>query len=578
MTHDEPQSAPRPFIRLVRLFLDRTFHGGDESGAGELDLSLGLVLSLLALPGALYSTLLFEKYSTLLLWMRGQHNFDPVAATVPDEYFFIVLSTVVTGAVAVWRWDSIFPDRRDYVNLVPLPISTKVIFLANLTAILCLAGVLAVDVNAASALLYPLAASSGQETFRYVAQIAGMHVLTVLLASVFSFLAVFATVGVLMAALPYIVFRRISIYLRSLIIVALVSLLSTSFAVPSMIGNLPQTWIRFLPTVWFLGLSQLLHGSANPALAKLGSLSWKGLGFLFFTALAGYSMSYRTYFARIPEAAAVISGVRRESVSWLFPLFDRMLLRTPFERAGYRYAIKTLFRSEHHSLVVAGFSALAIVIASQVLFAALSGGELNVGGFPSAEVLSVPLILAYSILLGLRLAFEIPVDLQANWIFRLLAVKRSSECIPLVRKIMLTFVIPWLVAFATPIYAYLWGWAIAGFHVLIVTLLSLVLAQILLVGYRKVPFTCSYPPFRDSAIVTVLSCVLGYFVFVVFISELECRALLNPLYVVPLILIGPAAWYVTSVFGETIADVDKQIIFDDSTPAPFELLDLEQRS
>ena len=148
MTHVEPQPAPRPFVRLVRLFLARTLHGGDESGVGEVDLSLGLVLSLLALPGALYSTLLFEKYSTLLLWMRGQYNFDPVAAKVPDEYFFIVLSMVVTGAVAVWRWDSIFPDRRDYVNLVPLPVSTKVIFLANLPAILCLAGALAVDVHA----------------------------------------------------------------------------------------------------------------------------------------------------------------------------------------------------------------------------------------------------------------------------------------------------------------------------------------------------------------------------------------------------------------------------------------------
>jgi hypothetical protein len=577
LTHDVPQPAPRPFIRLVRLFLDRTFHGGDDSGAGELDLSLGLVLSLLALPGALYSTLLFEKYSTLLLWMRGQHNFDPVTATVPDEYFFIVLSMVVTGAVAVWRWDSIFPDRRDYVNLVPLPIATRVIFLANLTAILCLAGVLAVDVNAASALLYPLAASSGQETFRYVAQIAGMHVLTVLLASVFGFLAIFATVGVLMAALPYVVFRRISIYVRSVILVALVGLLSTSFAIPLMVGKLPQTWIRFLPTVWFLGLSQLVHGSANPELSKLGWLSLRGLGLLFFTAVAAYSLSYRTYFARIPEAAAVISGVRRHGVSRLFPLFDRMLLRTPFERAGYRFALKTLFRSEHHSLVLAGFSALAIVVASQVLFAALSAGGLIFGGLPTAELLSVPLILAYCILLGLRLAFEIPVDLQANWIFRLLAVKHTSECIPLARKIMLTFVIPWLVACATPVYAYLWGWTIAGFHALIVILLSLVLVQILLMGYRKVPFTCSYPPFRHSAIVTVLWCVLGYFVFVVFISDLEYRALLNPLYVVPLILIGPAAWYVTSLFGETVADVDKQLIFDDSIPASFELLDLEQR-
>jgi len=578
LIYAQSQPAPRPFVRLVRLFLDRAFHGGDESGVGEIDLSLGLVLSLLALPGALYSTLLFEKYSTLLLWMRGPYNFDPVAATAPDEYFFIVLSMVVTGAVAVWRWDSIFPDRRDYVNLVPLPVSTKVIFLANLTAILCLAGVLAVDVNAASALLYPLAASSGQETFRYVAQIAGMHVIGVLLASVFSFLAIFATVGVLIAALPYVVVHRISIYLRSLIIVALVGLLSTSFAIPSMIDKLPQTWIRFLPSVWFLGLSQLVYGSANPALAKLGWLSLKGLGFLFVTALAAYSVSYRTYFARIPESAAVISGARRESASWLFRLFDRMLLRTPFERAGYRFAIKTLFRSEHHSLVVAGFAALAIVVASQVLFAALSGGGLNPGGLPSAEVLSVPLILAYSTLLGLRLAFEMPVDLQANWIFRLLADKHSSECIPLARKIMLTFVIPWVVACAIPVYGYLWGWAIAGIHALIVTLFSLVLVQILLVGYRKVPFTCSYPPFRDSAIVTVLWCVLGYFVFVVFISNLEYRALSHPLYAVPLILIGPAVWSVASLFGQTIADVDKQIIFDERPPVAFDLLNLEQRS
>ena len=46
----------------------------------------------------------------------------------------------VTGAVAVWRWDAIFPDRRDFMNLVPLPISTRTIFFANLVAVLFLVG------------------------------------------------------------------------------------------------------------------------------------------------------------------------------------------------------------------------------------------------------------------------------------------------------------------------------------------------------------------------------------------------------------------------------------------------------
>jgi len=33
-----------------------------------------------------------------------------LAGALPDEYFFIVLSMALTGAVAVWRWYSIFPD------------------------------------------------------------------------------------------------------------------------------------------------------------------------------------------------------------------------------------------------------------------------------------------------------------------------------------------------------------------------------------------------------------------------------------------------------------------------------------
>ncbi|HMD10000.1 MAG TPA: hypothetical protein VKH63_20870, partial [Candidatus Acidoferrum sp.] len=391
-------------------------------------------------------------------------------------YFLIVLSMVVTGAVAVWRWDSIFPDRRDYMNLVPLPISTKLIFLANLTAIFCLAGVLALDVNAASALLFPLAASSGQESFRYVAQLAGVHVSAVLLASIFSFFAVFATVGVLMAALPHSVFRRISLFLRGLIIVLLMGLLSTSFAIPRMIDRLPQTSIRFLPSVWFLGLSQLVHGSTNPALSILGWLALKGLGLVIVTAMAAYAVSYRANFARIPEMADVPSDVPSDfphrSGARVLSTLDRILLRTPLERAGYRFVMTTLLRSERHSLALAGFAGLALVVASQVLFAALSGAAIKVGGLPSAEVLSLPLIFSYCIVLGLRLVFELPADLQANWIFKLAVAKESRECIPLARKVMLTFVLPWVVALDVPVYGYLWGWAIAAIHAAVVLLFS----------------------------------------------------------------------------------------------------------
>jgi hypothetical protein len=58
--------AQRPFFCLVRLFVDRIFHGGSDSDEDDLDFSLGLILSLLALPGGFYSIFLFDKYGSLL--------------------------------------------------------------------------------------------------------------------------------------------------------------------------------------------------------------------------------------------------------------------------------------------------------------------------------------------------------------------------------------------------------------------------------------------------------------------------------------------------------------------------------
>ena len=50
------------------------------------------------MPGLLVSLLMFEKYGSLVRFLRGQGPFNPFSATIPDEYFFIILSLVVTGA------------------------------------------------------------------------------------------------------------------------------------------------------------------------------------------------------------------------------------------------------------------------------------------------------------------------------------------------------------------------------------------------------------------------------------------------------------------------------------------------
>ena len=195
-----------PFLRLVRHCVERIFSGNEGTENGELDLSIATILALLATPGAFVSLFCMDHYGSLMLFLRGQSvRFDPYAASAGDEYFFIVLAMVVAGAVAVWKWDRLVPDRRDYLNLAPLPVSSSRIFLANLTALSMLAVVLSFDLNAASSFLFPLVVCA-QQTAHVFEVFLATHTLTIVAASAFGFLAVFALLGTLMALVRKIIF------------------------------------------------------------------------------------------------------------------------------------------------------------------------------------------------------------------------------------------------------------------------------------------------------------------------------------------------------------------------------------
>jgi hypothetical protein len=561
--------------RLIRLFLGRVFHRNSDSGEGELGFSVGLMLALLPLPGGFYAVLLFEKYSTLLQWMRGAHVADPIAAAMPEQYFFIVLSMVVTGAVAVWRWDALFPDRRDYTNLSPLPVPARTIFLANLIAILALALLLAIDVNAASALLFPLAVGASIDSFGFFVHFVWVHATVVAIASLFSFFAVLLMMGLLMTVVPYPAFRRFSLYFRSAIVTCLVAALATSFAVPVGLRQLPNSFLRFIPPVWFLGLSQSLQHSANSHLVNMGQMAVIGFGCVLIGAVMVYTVSYRKMFMRIPETVGIAGPTMNPGASWIYRALDRTVLKSPFQRAGYRFVMKVLFRSEQHSMIIGGFSALGFVLASQFLFSSLNSTGSRI---LSVDLLSVPLVLSYCVILGTRMAFEVPAELRANWTFRLNVAKGKNAATGLALKVILSFVLPWVVIFVIPIYGYVWGPRAGLLQAFVCIAWPLLLAKVLLLRFRKLPFTCSYPPFRDSAVVLALLYVLGFFVFVVLTAQLEYWALSNPVAAAVLIAMAGGSWFVLSRLGRDAPETDGELIFEDNLTASFELLDLGRGS
>src|SRR5262249_32378 len=119
----------QPFWRLVVHFAGRLFAGSNDTGEGAINLGVGTMLPLLATPGLFFPVLMIGHYLPTIRQFHGFFSFAPSAQSLPDQYFFFALSTAITGIVVALKWDSIFPSRRDYMNLAPLPIPTRHIFL-----------------------------------------------------------------------------------------------------------------------------------------------------------------------------------------------------------------------------------------------------------------------------------------------------------------------------------------------------------------------------------------------------------------------------------------------------------------
>jgi hypothetical protein len=565
----------RPFWRMVQLFAARIFRGGGDSDSEGLDLGVGLVLTLLAMPGGFVSLLLLNKYGTFLQWLRGQTNVDPLLVALPDEYFFIVLSMTVTGAVAVWRWDAIFPDRRDYMNLVPLPISTRAIFFENLVAVLFLVGLVAADVNAVSCILFPVVVAASQSKFLFFVKFAAVHGIGVLLASVFAFFAVFSMIGLLMAVLPPRTFRRISAYMRGVVVVCLVALLCTSFAVPQLLRRAPAPrWIALIPSCWFLGLCQSLRARSGPVLTDLSRLALPALATVALVALCTYVVAYRRHFVRIAEIADTSARPRNPQGFRVGIMLDRLALRTRFQKAGFRFVTKTLLRSETHRLVLTAVGGLALVLASQALLDAFADAKSLRQAALTPDALSVPFILSFLVIVGLRIVFELPAELRSNWIFQLMVDPDRQECESLARRVILIFVLPWLLAISLPVYAYLEGWKVATLHTLLVVLWAVLLTNIVLIRFRKIPFTCTLPVFKQHSFVTLLSCCFGFLLYSVSTPEFESSALREPLRLLGLVPVVAVTWYIPHHLAKSAIDIEKRLIFEEAPTQTIEALRL----
>jgi hypothetical protein len=365
-----------------------------------------------------------------------------------------------------------------------------------------------------------------------------------------------------------------------LIVILLLGLLFSTFAVTPMIPALakgPHSLLRWLPPVWFLGLSRTILGKANAGLAQMGRIGIFAIVAVTLLAPMVYVLSYYRYFIRIPET--LDTTLRNREPKNLFPmrLMDRFVLRSAFERATYRFAMKTLLRNERHSLFFGALAGLGIVIASQTLVSVFNEQSGDPGAPPSAALISVPLTLAYFLICSLRFVFDLPAEIKANWVHRVILDHRQPGSADAARKVIMTFVLPWILAVCLPLYLFYWGWIVGGALVAVLIAACYLLADGLLRRFAKIPFACAYPAWKQSATVIVLLYVLGLWAFASILPSLEHELLLK------------SAWYLWGLAAALLAarlvlrrlrhddETNQVLVFDEIPDAPFELLNLSGR-
>jgi hypothetical protein len=309
-----------------------------------------------------------------------------------------------------------------------------------------------------------------------------------LAAAVFIYGAVLGLQGVAAQILPRRLFLRLSGYLQ---LTAFCVIMGVYFLQPGFGGlddlTAGSIWrvVQWLPSYWFLALYQQLNGSLHPALEPLARRAWIGLAGVVSVAAVAYSLSYWRTLRKIVEEPDITPGSRH--FAWL-PRFGSRA-----QTAIGQYSVRTLARSKQHRLIVGFYLGIGLAFTSLLL-----KGSSTVANNPWREtsvlLWSASLMMMLLAAVGTRAAFALPLDLRANWIFRVIGTRAGLETLAASRRaLLLLSVAPvWLVTAVTCLA--LWPGRQTAAHLLVLGLLGMIVADVCLLRFQKIPFTCAYLP------------------------------------------------------------------------------------
>lgn len=517
---EETHSSP---FELRRHFFGRFFESELISTPGQAKLVAGGAAAILISLSLLFTQSYYGKYRLLAMLDDPQPYH---AAVMADALFVITLAMALLGLLTTLEWPALFPGLRDYMALAALPLRARDVFAAKFAALATFAGLATIAITFLPSLALPAVMANGYEE-NVARQVPGMF-LSASLGALFVFFSLVAVQGALLNLLPVGAFPRVSLALQGLLLVLFLCALPFVFSVPDLHPwmSLRPEWAVWIPPLWFFGLDQVIAGHSEPLFERLAGLSIAAVAISAGCAVLAYWWSYRRHRTRVLESPAVEAARVRD---WLSAVTERLL---PNRRglAVFDFIARSLARSRQHRLILTAFAAIGLALVTEEFAGlALGGGDLSLrsGRFRQA-IIAAPLALSLFTQVGLRYLFRLPVELRANWIFRVHEPGYALDLLSGAERFFYFWGIAPVAVLTLPVLMRLLGLRDGLIAGALCLLASLTLAELLLSSFERIPFTSSYLPGQRPLIDTVLKYSAAIFFYVLVLSGLVMGATNNP--------------------------------------------------
>jgi hypothetical protein len=488
---------------LARHFFRRFIENDLISPDADRHQTLAVVSACIISFALVVTMLLAIKYLTALP-TPGQVSLG----SLDDKFLYVGWSMAVMALMTLAEWDALALDARDASILGPLPIPASTIFRAKAAALAVFAGGCVTVLNIIPTIIYSSAVVSKLVVgpSAYVTLIA-VHWLTTTAAGAFGFLSVLGAREVLHAFLGTRLFNRISTVLQAGLVISVVVFLCLLPGLSNRVGRMwlaPERLTYLMPPLWFVGLYEVGAGHVIDDLsrttipkrllrfdrestevyrsrqAEFRTLAQAALSALVLAGVVAV-MAYTWNNRRLPPALTGQRDLPHRMRKRFIVLVERSVARRPLMRAGFFFALQTLWRSGTHRLTMA--IAIAVGLALATVFA--RGSEIR-------DVLLIQPMVLMVLLTAFRHAARVPGELRANWTFQLCW---SGDAAPYMAGVKLAALLcvatPALVAML-PLDAALLGWRAALQHTMLGGLIGHVAIEIEMLGFRTLPFASSY--------------------------------------------------------------------------------------